>query len=242
MSSFWQTNNRLRGTHWLLPPELGEGKKHSLSSGFETVLSETGPSCSTFSCLTCDPNAKGPNLDKKPISLERLKFSSFRLKFSIWLENFNLAWNVQSWPWEFPTKIGVWWVARLKMSISIENFIRFNLAWKFQSRAQVLIIFKIWALWERSWERAPETKNSQKVVRRGCKRSFGPRAPMASGTGAKRELHLCKTRFWCHWCKRHLGDLWSLGPKQLLRPLLTTLGTFEASGPCGRHSGSQCLT
>ena len=75
---------------------------------------------------------------KKSISLERLKISSFRLKFSISLENFNLAWNFQSWPWEFPTKIGVWWVARLKCSISLENVIRFNLAWKFQSRAQIL--------------------------------------------------------------------------------------------------------
>ena len=31
-----------------------------------------------------------------------------RLKLSISSENFNLAWNVQSWPSEFPTKIGGW--------------------------------------------------------------------------------------------------------------------------------------
>ena len=37
---------------------------------------------------------KGPNLEK---------FQD-RLKFSISLENFNLAWNFQSWPPEFPTQ------------------------------------------------------------------------------------------------------------------------------------------
>ena len=41
VSSLWHTNNRLRGTHWAPSPELGEGKKNSLSSVFETVLSET---------------------------------------------------------------------------------------------------------------------------------------------------------------------------------------------------------
>ena len=34
-------------------------------------------------------------------------------------------------------------------------------------------------------------------------------------------------------------DFGAMGPKDLLHPLLTTLGTFEVSGPCGRHSGSQ---
>ena len=38
-----------------------------------------------------------------------------RFKFSISLEKFNLAWNVQSCPSEFPTiKIGLWRAARLK--------------------------------------------------------------------------------------------------------------------------------
>ena len=31
----------------------------------------------------------------------------------------------------------------------------------------------------------------------------------------------------------------ALGPKDLLHPLLTTLGTFEVSGPCSRHPGWQ---
>ena len=74
---------------------------------------------------------RGPESWKKSISLERLKFSNFRLTCSISLENFNLAWNVQSRPWEFPTKKGFGgWLAwnlqsRLKMSfvsISLENF------------------------------------------------------------------------------------------------------------------------
>ena len=60
---------------------------------------------------------KGPNLEK----------IQERLKFSISLENFNLAWNFQSWLQNSPQKIGVWWVASLKFSRS----------WNF---------FKIWAL------------------------------------------------------------------------------------------------
>ena len=34
-------------------------------------------------------------------------------------------------------------------------------------------------------------------------------------------------------------DFGAIGPKHLLHPLLTTLGIFEGSGPCSRHSGSQ---
>ena len=36
-------------------------------------------------------------------------------------------------------------------------------------------------------------------------------------------------------------DFGALGPKDLFHPLLTTLGIFEVSGPCSRHSGSQAL-
>ena len=49
------------------------------------------------------------------------------------LKNFNLDWKFQSRPSEFPTKIGVWWVARLKCSISLEIF-------------KILKIFNLWAL------------------------------------------------------------------------------------------------
>ena len=55
------------------------------------------------------------------------------------LKKLNLAWNFQSrlklsisTSW-IPTKIWVWWVARLKISISLENF-------------KILKFFKIWAL------------------------------------------------------------------------------------------------
>ena len=41
VSSRWQTNYRLRGTHRALSPELGEGQNNSLSSVLATVLSET---------------------------------------------------------------------------------------------------------------------------------------------------------------------------------------------------------
>ena len=45
-----------------------------------------------------------------------LKKMQSRLKFSISLEIFNL--DLQN----SPQKIGGWWVARLKVSISLENF------------------------------------------------------------------------------------------------------------------------
>ena len=47
----------------------------------------------------------------------------------------------------------------------------------------------------------------------------------------------------CTGAKRGFGgakDSW--GPKHLLHPLLTTLGTFEVSGPCSRTFGSQDKT
>ena len=53
----------------------------------------------------------------------------------------------------------------------------------------------------------------------------------------KRGLHWCKTG--SYWCKRPLGHRFSKWPKHLLHPLLTTLGNYEASGLCSRHSRSQ---
>ena len=38
-----------------------------------------------------------------------------------------------------------------------------------------------------------------------------------------------------------IEDFGALGPKDLLHAFLTTLGTFEVSGPCSKHSGSKCL-
>ena len=71
----------------------------------------------------------------------------------------------------------------------------------------------------------PETSKVPKAVRRGCKRSFGPKAPKSSCTGAKES---------CSGAKQDLG-----GAKDVQTLLLTTLGAFEVSGPCNRHSGSQ---
>ena len=71
-------------------------------------------------------NPEGPKIEK----------IQSRLKLSISLENFNLDWTFQSRPSEFPTKIGVWWVARLKFSISLEIF-------------KILNFFNLWALRER---------------------------------------------------------------------------------------------
>ena len=67
---------------------------------------------------------KGPKIEK----------IQSRLKCSISLEFFELAWRFQSWPslnQNSPQKIGVWWVARLNFSISIENFNPSGRSWIF---------------------------------------------------------------------------------------------------------------
>ena len=70
----------------------------------------------TFTMHPISP--EGPNLEKN-ISLERLKTSSETLEiFNIDLENFNLDLE------NSPQNIGVWWVARLKFSSSLENITR----------------------------------------------------------------------------------------------------------------------
>ena len=84
--------------------------------------------------------------------------------------------------------------------------------------------------------RSPKPQSCPKWLGEGAKRLLDPGSKVLLHW-CKRELHRCKTGF--RWCKRLLGDLCSLGPKHLLHPLLTTLGTFEVSGPCSRHSGSQ---
>ena len=80
-------------------------------------------------------NSAYPGLQKHYIHTLRLKDlkNQSRLKFSI------PPWNVQSCltisilTVRIPTKIGVWWVARLKFPISLDNF-------------KILIFFNLWAL------------------------------------------------------------------------------------------------
>ena len=76
---------------------------------------------------------------------------------------------------------------------------------------------------------------SPKVVRKGCKRSVEPRERKASCTGATWKQG-------CTWCKRLLGDLCAVGPKDLVHPLLTTFGDSPILDPSPRHSGSQVWT
>ena len=69
-----------------------------------------------------------------------------------------------------------------------------------------------------------------KVLRGGCKRSFGPReqrSPKSLLYHPKLLLHRCKMGF--GWCKRLFGDLCSLGPQDLLHPPLSTFGNFPFS-------------
>ena len=69
-----------------------------------------------------------------------------------------------------------------------------------------------------------------KVLRGGCKRSFGPReqrSPKSLLHHPKLLLHQCQMRF--GWCKRLFGDLCSLGPKDLLHPPPRTFGNFPFS-------------
>ena len=66
---------------------------------------------------------------------------------------------------------------------------------------------------------------------------FGVCGPKACCTGAKEGCTGAKKGL--HWCKGLLGDPFSSLSEHLLHPLLTTLGNFEASGPCSRHLGSR---
>ena len=66
----------------------------------------------------------------------------------------------------------------------------------------------------RNWKKEVIQSLTPKAVRRGCKRSFEP-----------------WERKTCTWCKRLLGDVCAVGPKQLLHPLLSTFGGFLFSTP-----------
>ena len=61
------------------------------------------------------------------------------------------------------------------------------------------------------------------MVRRGCKGSFEPRNRKASCTGAAWGCTGAKQG--CTWCKRLLGDLCGVGPKDILHPLLSTFAS-----------------
>ena len=96
------------------------------------------------------------------------------LKKSISLEIFNLAWKFQTSLEIFnpdlqnsPTKIGIWWVARLKFSISLENF-------------KILKVFKIWAL--RVWGPRHANRKRRGSIREPANRS----APIGPSKGRKR--------------------------------------------------------
>ena len=69
--------------------------------------------------------------------------------------------------------------------------------------------------------REPENGNFPKVVRRGCKKCFGPRAPNSSCTVCKKGLHRCKTGFWV--VQKTLGRPLLPGSKTPFVPSHTTL-------------------
>ena len=74
-----------------------------------------------------------------------------------------------------------------------------------------------------------------KVVWRGRKRSFEPRKRKASCTSAT--WGCTGSKQGCTRCKRLLGDLCTVGPKDLLHPLLSTFEGFsEIFGPSPRRS------
>ena len=73
------------------------------------------------------------------VSIQDWKFQS-RLKVSISLENFNP--DLDNSPQQEP-----YFQSRLKISISIDNFNLRLVAWKFQSRSEILNLFNLWALW-----------------------------------------------------------------------------------------------
>ena len=69
-----------------------------------------------------------------------------------------------------------------------------------------------------------------KVLRGGCKRSFGPREQRSPKSRAPPRTPFCTGVKWgSGWCKRLFGDLCSLGPKDLLHPPLSTFGNLPFS-------------
>ena len=104
-------------------------------------------------------------LSYTPLSQRALRLKKFNPDWSrkvfnpyVWnvqsrLENFNLDWNFQSrlklsiLTLIIPHNKGPCCVARLKFSILIENFNLRLVAWKFQSRSEILNFFNLWALW-----------------------------------------------------------------------------------------------
>ena len=85
----------------------------------------------------------------------------------------------------------------------------------------------------------PETSKVPKVVRRGCKRCFGPReqrSPKSLLHHQNRVLHRCNSLL--HQCKRTLA----LGAKKTLAPSPNHFWEFSIFKPSPRTFGSQCLS
>ena len=118
-----------------------------------------------FSCLSCSSFPLLLDLLKPKSGPSNEVMGTFffpglraqRLKNpSISLENFNLDWNFQSWPSEFPTK------NRGLLGVEIEIF---NLEWKFQSRRAILNFFNLWALRVGGFLKRTSKKLSQNVLK-----------------------------------------------------------------------------
>ena len=82
----------------------------------------------------------------------------------------------------------------------------------------------------------PETSKVPKVIRRGCKRSSGPREQSPLALVQKRVAPV-QNRIWV--VQKTLGRPLPLGSKTPFAPSPNHLGTFEVSDPCSRHSGPQ---
>ena len=95
-----------------------------------------------------------------------------------------------------------------------------------------------WLATPRACYRGPKPQKCPKWLGEGAKGVFAPRAPRSPKSllhHLNPVLHRCNSLL--HQCKRTLAP-WV--QKTFCTPLLTTLGTFEVSGPC-RHLGSQVL-
>ena len=84
-SSPWHTNARLTGTHWVLSPELGEGKKSHWPRYLKDVLYGTVQPVSTKFLLPRPPDereisASKDQGSKKNISIFNVDFLPFTLK------------------------------------------------------------------------------------------------------------------------------------------------------------------
>ena len=89
--------------------------------------------------------------------LRKHRVDLWKTQRALRLKKFNPDWSreiFKPYDWKFQSRIEnspqrePYFQSRMKCSVSIENFNLRLVAWKFQSRSEILNFFNLWALWE----------------------------------------------------------------------------------------------